>query len=120
MQHHRYLFVGGLHRSGTSLLTRLVAAHDAVTTISDAPVPESEVTLNWLKQYVDFNWSPEELTERLTMLGLEVEGLEAVGALVEVDADARPPRAFLSVRAVHRLSRAHRMGRIARAALAER
>jgi phenylalanyl-tRNA synthetase beta chain len=32
-----------------------------------------KVTLNWLKQYVDFNWSPEELTERLTMLGLEVE-----------------------------------------------
>jgi hypothetical protein len=28
-----------------------------------------KVTLNWLKQYVDFNWSPEELTERLTMLG---------------------------------------------------
>jgi hypothetical protein len=26
-----------------------------------------KVTLNWLKQYVDFNWSPEELTERLTM-----------------------------------------------------
>src|SRR3954454_15016839 len=33
-----------------------------------------KVTLNWLKQYVDFNWTPEELTERLTMLGLEVEG----------------------------------------------
>ena len=29
--------------------------------------------LNWLKQYVEFDWSPEELTERLTMLGLEVE-----------------------------------------------
>jgi len=25
-----------------------------------------KVTLNWLKQYVDFNWSPEELTERLS------------------------------------------------------
>ncbi len=35
-----------------------------------------KVTLNWLKQYVDFNWSPEELTERLTMLGLEVEGVD--------------------------------------------
>src|SRR6202012_5844612 len=34
-----------------------------------------KVTLNWLKQYVDFNWSPEELTERLTMLGLEVDGV---------------------------------------------
>jgi hypothetical protein len=29
-----------------------------------------KVTLNWLKQSVDFNWSPEELTGRLTMLGL--------------------------------------------------
>jgi len=39
----------------------------------------NEVTLNWLKQYVDFNWSPEELTERLTMLGLEVEGIQKLG-----------------------------------------
>lgn len=39
-----------------------------------------KVTLNWLKQYVDFNWSPEELTERLTMLGLEVEGVRKIAA----------------------------------------
>ncbi len=26
-----------------------------------------KVTLNWLKQYVDFNWSPEGHAERLTM-----------------------------------------------------
>lgn len=37
-----------------------------------------KVTLNWLRQYVDFNWSPEELTERLTMLGLEVEGVQKI------------------------------------------
>src|SRR5947209_3303742 len=35
-----------------------------------------KLTLNWLKQYVDFNWSPEELRDRLTMLGLEVESME--------------------------------------------
>ena len=35
-----------------------------------------KVTLNWLKDYVDFDWSPEELAGRLTMLGLEVEGVE--------------------------------------------
>ncbi|MEW6306566.1 MAG: phenylalanine--tRNA ligase subunit beta [Verrucomicrobiota bacterium] len=35
-----------------------------------------KVTLNWLKQYVDFDWSPEQLGERLTMLGIEVEGVE--------------------------------------------
>jgi hypothetical protein len=32
-----------------------------------------KVTLNWLKQYVDFNWSPEELTEQLIMPGLEIK-----------------------------------------------
>jgi len=42
-----------------------------------------KVTLNWLKQYVDFNWSPEELTERLTMLGLEVEGVQKLGGEFE-------------------------------------
>jgi len=35
-----------------------------------------KVTLNWLRQYVDFDWTAEQLTERLTMLGMEVEGVE--------------------------------------------
>ena len=38
-----------------------------------------KVTLNWLKQYVDFDWSAEQLAERLTMLGLEVESMSKVG-----------------------------------------
>src|SRR5947207_4474976 len=38
-----------------------------------------KVTLNWLKQYTDFDWSPEELADRLTMLGLEVEGIHKLG-----------------------------------------
>ncbi len=38
----RYLFIGGLHRSGTSLLTRLLGSHDAVASIRGAPVPENE------------------------------------------------------------------------------
>src|SRR5688500_16861585 len=42
-----------------------------------------KVTLNWLKQYVDFDWSPEQLTERLTMLGLEVEGVQKVAGEFE-------------------------------------
>jgi phenylalanyl-tRNA synthetase beta chain len=42
-----------------------------------------KVTLNWLKQYVDFTWSPEELAERLTMLGIEVEGVQKVGGEFE-------------------------------------
>ena len=32
-----------------------------------------KVILNWLKQSVDFNWSPEELIKRLTMPTFEVE-----------------------------------------------
>ena len=38
-----------------------------------------KVTLNWLKQYVDFDWPPAELAERLTLLGLEVEGVKKIG-----------------------------------------
>jgi phenylalanyl-tRNA synthetase beta chain len=42
-----------------------------------------KVTLNWLKQYVDFTWTAEELAERLTMLGLEVEGLQKIAGEFE-------------------------------------
>lgn len=42
MPGHRYVFVGGLHRSGTSLLARLIGAHPQVSAIRDAPVPENE------------------------------------------------------------------------------
>lgn len=42
-----------------------------------------KVTLNWLKQYVDFSWSPEELAERLTLLGMEVESMQKLGGQFE-------------------------------------
>ena len=42
-----------------------------------------KITYNWLKQYVDFDGSPEALGEHLTMLGLEVESLERVGGAYE-------------------------------------
>ena len=42
-----------------------------------------KVTLNWLKQYVAFDWSPEELAERLTMIGIEVEGMQRLGGEFE-------------------------------------
>lgn len=37
------------------------------------------VTYNWLKEFVDFDLSPQELADLLTMLGLEVEGVRHVG-----------------------------------------
>ena len=67
-----------------------------------------KVTLNWLKQYVDFNWSPEELTERLTMLGLEVEGVQKIAAAFDgivvaqvITRDKHPNADKLSVCRVH-------------------
>jgi len=37
------------------------------------------ISLNWLKEYIDTDQSPEELAHLLTMTGLEVEGIEPVG-----------------------------------------
>ena len=39
-----------------------------------------KVTYNWLKEFVDFDLSPEDLADVLTMLGLEVEGMEKSGS----------------------------------------
>ena len=38
-----------------------------------------KVTYNWIKQYVDIKWSPEEVAQKLTMLGMEVEALQKIG-----------------------------------------
>ncbi|MEI6207970.1 MAG: phenylalanine--tRNA ligase subunit beta [Desulfuromonadales bacterium] len=38
-----------------------------------------KITYNWLKEFVDFDHSPDQLAELLTMLGLEVEGMEKLG-----------------------------------------
>jgi len=42
-----------------------------------------KVSLNWLKDYVDIELPPSELGQRLTMIGLEVGGIEAVGQSLE-------------------------------------
>ena len=41
------------------------------------------VTLNWLKNYIDFELSSSELADRLTMLGIEVESVKQLGADLE-------------------------------------
>ena len=38
------------------------------------------VPLSWLREYVDIDLTPEQLAERLTLLGMEVKGLERWGA----------------------------------------
>ncbi len=35
-------------------------------------------TYHWLKEFVDFDFSPEQLAEKLTILGLEVDGTENI------------------------------------------
>lgn len=39
---YRYVFVCGLHRTGTSLLARVIGSHPEVAAIENAPVPENE------------------------------------------------------------------------------
>ena len=48
-----------------------------------------KVSLNWLKDYVDIEMSADELGHLLTMAGLEVEGIEAVGQSLEAIVSAR-------------------------------
>ena len=38
------------------------------------------VTYNWLMEFVDFDLTPEKLSDLLTMLGLEVEGMQSQGS----------------------------------------
>lgn len=42
-----------------------------------------QVPYNWLKTYIDFPYTPEELAHKLTMAGLEVEKLEYLGEGLE-------------------------------------
>ena len=39
---NRFVFVAGLHRTGTTLLARLIGSHPQVAAISASPVPENE------------------------------------------------------------------------------
>ncbi|WP_262406410.1 YtpR family tRNA-binding protein [Phascolarctobacterium faecium] len=40
-------------------------------------------SIDWLKKYVDINVTPEELAEKLTRVGLEVESVNYLGAGLE-------------------------------------
>ncbi|HZT93919.1 MAG TPA: sulfotransferase [Gaiellaceae bacterium] len=42
MEGHRFVFVAGLHRSGTTLLARLLAAHPEISGFSDTGAPADE------------------------------------------------------------------------------
>ena len=42
MERHRFVFLAGLHRSGTTLLARLLAAHPEISGFSDTGAPADE------------------------------------------------------------------------------
>ena len=61
-------------------------------------------TLNWLRDYIDFDLSPEELSDRLTMAGLEVEdviyqgeGLDNVVSAQIIELESHPNAEKLSL-----------------------
>jgi len=51
-----------------------------------------KLSLNWLKDYIDPKLSTNELVERLTMAGLEVEAVESVGIDTVLEIEVTPNR----------------------------
>jgi len=62
-----------------------------------------KVTYNWLKNFVDFKISPQELAQKLTMAGLEVVALEKIGGdfVLEIEITSNRPD-WLSVLGIAR------------------
>ena len=52
-----------------------------------------KVTIDWLRDYVDFDLAPEALADRLTQAGLETEGIETVGSetVIELETTSNRP-----------------------------
>lgn len=49
-------------------------------------------SINWLKEYVNFTWTAEELAHRLTMAGIAIEGIEEVNNDKVLALDLTPNR----------------------------
>ncbi len=62
-----------------------------------------KVTVDWLKEFVDFSWSAQELAYRLTMAGLEAWSCEPVNGVVPIELEITSNRCdWLSVLGVAR------------------
>jgi len=42
-----------------------------------------KISYNWLQEFIDLDLSPEELADKLTLIGLEVEEIEEYGTMLE-------------------------------------
>lgn len=50
------------------------------------------VSINWMKEYVDFAWTPQELAHVLTMAGIAIEGVEDQDGDYTLELDLTPNR----------------------------
>lgn len=50
------------------------------------------VSLNWLKNYIDINWSADELAHNLTMAGIAIEGSQETETDTVLELDLTPNR----------------------------
>lgn len=50
------------------------------------------VSINWLKDYVETNWTPKELAHLLTMAGIAIEGVEEIDGDTLLELDLTPNR----------------------------
>ena len=48
-----------------------------------------KISLDWLRDYVDFSLSPDELSAKLTSLGIEVEAVENLAKKFKARPDSR-------------------------------
>ncbi|MDO9027184.1 MAG: phenylalanine--tRNA ligase subunit beta, partial [bacterium] len=52
-----------------------------------------KISYNWLKEFIDFNWSVKELAGKLTFAGVEIEGIEELpGGDFQLDLEITPNR----------------------------
>jgi len=51
-----------------------------------------KITYNWLKEFVEFDLSPQELCKMLTMAGLETKVIESIDDDHVIEADLTPNR----------------------------
>ncbi|HNT34288.1 MAG TPA: phenylalanine--tRNA ligase subunit beta [bacterium] len=42
-----------------------------------------KISWNWLKEFVEIDWTPQQFVDQMMMLGLEVESSESIGAAIE-------------------------------------
>ena len=58
-----------------------------------------KVPLSWLREYVDVDLTPEQLAERLTLLGMEVKGIDPLGRRLAERRRRRAARRSRAIRA---------------------